>query len=127
MKKIFAKVAFLSMIAILFLGLSTASAASKPKIDEITKKTDNSVTLKLNFSKYASKKVDIVVSIKNKSTDKTEEKTYENKKLDSAGKKTLKIEDLDSGTKYSFKVKIRKHSSGSWSDWSTSLSGKTKS
>lgn len=118
----------LSLAAVLLLGISTASAAAKPKIDSISKKTDTSVTLKLIYDKYAGKKVDIVVSVRNKDTDKTEEKTYENKKLTGTGKYTLKVSDLLASTKYSFKMKIRKHTgSGGYSSWSESKSAKTKS
>ena len=127
MKGLLGKIALFSLAAVLFLGLSTASAASKPKIDSFSKKTSSSVTLKLIYDKYASKKVDIVVSVRNKDTDKTEEKTYESKKLGGSGKYSLKINDLLSNTKYSFKVKIKKHSTGGYSSWSDSQTAKTKS
>jgi len=128
MKKIYGKIALLSVIAVLFLGLSTASAASKPKINSIGSKTDSSVTLRIAYEKYASKKVDIVVSVRNKSNDTTTERTFEDEKLNSSGKKSLKIDTLLSSTKYSFKVKIKKHNGGSgYSGWSSSLSAKTKS
>jgi len=128
MRKLIAKIGLLTLAAVLFLGLSTASAASKPTIDSISKKTSSSVTLKLVYAKYASKKVDIVVSVRNKDTDKTEEKTYENKKLGGSGKYSLKINNLASSTKYSFKVKIKKHTgSGDYSSWSESKTAKTKS
>jgi len=128
MKKIFGKITMFSLAAILFLGLSTASAASKPIIDDIKNKTDNSVTLKVHYDKYSSKKVDIVVSIRNKDTEKTVKKTFRSKKLSSSGKKDLKVDELLSSTKYSFKIKIKKHSgSGSYSSWSDSSSAKTKS
>jgi len=122
------KIGLLSLTAIFLLGISTASAASKPKIDSISKKTDSSVTLKLIYSKYANKKVDVVVSVRNKDTDKTEEKTYENKKLGGEGKYSLKVGNLLASTKYSFKIKIKKHSgNGDYSSWSESKSAKTKS
>jgi Zn/Cd-binding protein ZinT len=115
------------LAAVLLLGLSTASAASKPSIDSISKKTTSSVTVRVLYDKYASKKVDIVVSIRNKDTDKTTQQTFSNEKLSSTGTKSVKVNNLLSGTKYSFKVKIRKHTNGNYSSWSDSQTAKTKS
>lgn len=127
MKKSIGKIALLSLAAVLFLGISTACASSKPKIDSFSKKTSSSVKIKILYDKYASTKVDIVVSVLNKDSGGTFQKTFKSEKLDSSGYKTVQITKLNSKTKYSFKVKIKKHSSGSYSSWSSSSSTTTKS
>lgn len=128
MKKICGKIAMLSAALLLLVGVSGASAASKPSISSIGNRSANSVTLKLLYVKYKSKNVDIEVQVRNKDTDKVETKSFDDQKLDSKGKRSVKIEDLLSGTKYSFKVRIKKHDgSTGFSNWSGSLSAKTKS
>lgn len=127
MKKFCGRIAMLSAALLLLVGTSTVSAASKPKIDSFSKKTTDSLKIKIIYAKWASKKVDIVVSVRNKETDETTQKTFDDEKLGSSGSKTVQINDLTKGTKYSFKVKIRKHTNGSYSDWSNSESSKTKS
>ena len=126
MKKLLGKIGVLSLAAVMFLNFSIASASSKPSIDSFSKKTSSTITVKVLYDKYASTKVDIVVSIKDKDTSKTTEQNFNSVKLDSTGYKSVKVDSLTSGTKYSFKVKVRKHSSGSWSSWSNSQTAKTK-
>ena len=126
MQKLLRKIFLASAGLALLLNIPVASASTKPTISSIGDKTRNSVTLKIKHTKHKSKRVDIVVKIRNKKTDKTTEQTFEDKRLDSKGKKSLKVEELDLNTKYSFRVKIRKNSGGDYSSWSDSLSGKTK-
>lgn len=110
------------------IGTSVASASSKPKVQEIKDREKDTITIRISYDKYKSKDVDVIVSVRNKETDETIKTTFKDKKLDSAGKRNIEIGDLSSGTKYSFKVKIKKHKGdGDYSNWSDSLSGKTKS
>ena len=117
-------IVFLVAVGI-FGGVVFANAGQKATIDKVKDRTDDSITLDIIYAKYAKKKVDIKVKIKNKDTGDEVIKTF-SRELNSNGSTDLKIKELKSDTKYSFKVQIKKQSKNDYGDYSESTSKSTK-
>ncbi len=103
-----------------------ALAKEKPKVNEIKNRQSTSLSLVFEYNKYKGKKVDVMVKIRNKKTDKYETQSFGKIKMGSDGTKKITLDQLTADTKYSFKVKIRKTGGGDYTPYSDPESTKTK-
>ena len=126
MKTKFGKVLLTCFLFTLFCSPFLALAKEKPKVTEFKNRKSDSIALVLSYEKYKSKKVDVMVKIRNKKTNKYETQSFGKVKIGSDGTKKITLDQLTPDTKYSFKVKIRKTSGGDYTPYSNPESTKTK-
>jgi len=91
------------------------SDKNKTKIEDIDNRTRNSVTLEVKNKKFDKEKVQIKVTIKNKATGVEENREFVTR-LDGDGREKIFINRLAPNTEFSFKVKMREHAEGDFSD-----------
>lgn len=120
MKKVIA-LALVSTFAFAFNAYATAT----PTINGVKTKSKSSVTLRIQETSLAKKKVQVRVYVEEINASDQFENHY-SMKLNSSGKQDVKISGLDSGITYRFKVKIRRSRADAWSDWSSHLDVTTR-
>lgn len=104
-----------SVVAFLFLGISTASAHSKkddglrwrPEIKKATSSDTHSADLKIKDKESKGEKVKVKVKITNKKTGEKFTKKFTKVKLDCDGKGKIHIDGLKMGVDYCFKIKVK--------------------
>lgn len=122
MKKI-----LVAIIAIfLMTGISRAAEAREKPTLTVKSKSNASITLKAAYFNFASKNVDILVKIKNKTTGKIDTQSFGKVKMGVDGDKKITVDQLDPGTKYSFKIKVKRSRGGDYTPYSMLKTTTTK-
>jgi hypothetical protein len=129
MQKKYQKIS-LTMLALMFSFMLITNSAKAANDYTVTitgteKIKEDSLVLNIACPELAKKKVNIKVNVENADKDSDSNKAFK-QTLDKNGKGELKITGLESGTVYNFKIKIKKTSDSTYSDYSTVSSATTK-
>lgn len=137
-RKIFSMAVFsLASLAMVFsAGIASANShdnrhdhgdnnnSSQPRINSGIDTTKNSATISFRARRFRNETINAIVSVKNRSTDMLQEKSYK-VSLDDRGEGTVMVRGLMSGTRYDFKVRIMRMGSDRSTDNSDSRSART--
>lgn len=129
-KKVASTVLAAGVISLVAFGFPSGAFASHdggsdPKIKEIEKVTNSSVTLPIKFEKREGDRVLVRISVENLKTGEKFTQDVKVRLSKDDGRKKVMVTDLKAGTEYKFKVKIRKTGGGDFSDWSDSRKATT--